>query len=138
MTKRTSTPKPYATLIALAIVAVYYFVNSNRDQPELGEAAYTDGQMIEAQGVVTRVLPDDTDGSRHQRFILRLDDEATLLVAHNIDLAPRVKDLAVGDVVRFRGQYETNNRGGLVHWTHDDPRGERGGGWLEHKGQRYQ
>jgi hypothetical protein len=94
------------------------------------------GEMVEARGAVSRLLPDDRDGSRHQRFLLRLEAGSTLLVAHNIDLAPRVP-LEPGDVVRFRGQYEWNDRGGVVHWTHHDPDGRRAGGWLEHEGRRY-
>ena len=48
------------------------------------------GFFVEASGVVERTLPDDREGSRHQRFILRLPSGLTVLVAHNIDLAPRV------------------------------------------------
>ena len=46
--------------------------------------------------------------------------------------------LRVGDEVRFRGEYEWNQRGGLVHWTHHDPAGRRTGGWLRHEDRLYQ
>ena len=46
--------------------------------------------QVEGGGEVIRILSDDVDGDRHQRFILRLGSGQTLLVAHNIDLAPRV------------------------------------------------
>ena len=94
--------------------------------------------QVQGSGTVTRVLSDDNDGSRHQRFILRLASGESLLVAHNIDLAPRVKGLNVGDTVSFNGEYEWNDRGGVIHWTHDDPRGSHIGGWVEHNGRRYQ
>jgi hypothetical protein len=84
------------------------------------------------------VLSDDNDGSRHQRFILRLATGESLLVAHNIDLAPRVTGLQVGDTVSFNGEYEWNERGGVIHWTHHDPRGSHVGGWVEHNGRRYE
>ena len=87
---------------------------------------------------MTRVLADDNDGSRHQRFIMELPSGTTLLVAHNIDLAPRVAGLSVGDRVSFRGEYEPNDRGGVLHWTHHDPAGRHPGGWLEHGGRRYE
>jgi hypothetical protein len=104
-----------------------------------GEAAYFQaGQRLETSGIVERVLPDDNSGSRHQRFIVRLASGQTLLIAHNIDLAPRVADLARGDTVSFSGIYETNDKGGVVHWTHRDPSGRHATGWIEHKGQRYQ
>lgn len=94
--------------------------------------------QVRGSGTVVHVLPDDNDGSRHQRFIVRIASGSTLLIAHNIDLAPRVAGLRVGDTVSFYGQYEWNDRGGLIHWTHDDPRGAHPDGWVEHDGRRYQ
>lgn len=93
--------------------------------------------QVEGRGVVNRVLPDDNDGSRHQRFILELGSGQTLLVSHNIDLARRIPDLRKGDEVMFLGEYEWNPQGGVIHWTHDDPRGGHPGGWLKHKGKTY-
>jgi hypothetical protein len=94
--------------------------------------------QVQGSGTVTRVLSDDNDGSRHQRFILRLASGESLLIAHNIDLAPRVTGLREGDTVSFNGEYEWNDRGGVIHWTHHDPRGSHVDGWVEHDGQRYQ
>ena len=96
------------------------------------------GLEVEGAGVVERLLPDDEEGSRHQRFILRLGSGQTLLVAHNIDIAPRVEGLRVGDTVAFRGVYEWSAEGGTIHWTHDDPAGRRAPGWLRHDGIAYQ
>ena len=94
--------------------------------------------QVEGSGVVTRLLPDDVDGSRHQRFIVRLAHGQTVLIAHNIDLAPRIDSLKVGDEVRFFGEYEWNSQGGVIHWTHHDPQGRHVVGWVEHRGRRYQ
>jgi len=96
------------------------------------------GQQVQGSGRVTRILSDDNDGSRHQRFILELSSGRTLLIAHNIDLAPRVSSLKTGDTVGFYGEYEPNAQGGVIHWTHHDPQGRHVAGWLEHNGQRYQ
>jgi len=83
------------------------------------------------------LLSDDNDGSRHQRFVLQIKGRATLLIAHNIDLAERVP-LGVGDRIRFRGMYEWNELGGLVHWTHHDPHGIEEGGWILYRRKTYQ
>ena len=93
--------------------------------------------QVRARGVVIKILPDDTKGSRHQRFILRLSNGQTVLIAHNIDRAPRIPKLKTGDTVEFYGEYEWNEKGGVVHWTHRDPKGRHTGGWLKHKGKRY-
>ncbi|NRD73127.1 DUF3465 domain-containing protein [Shewanella sp. VB17] len=96
------------------------------------------GVQVNAIGTVIKLLADDDEGSRHQRFILRLPNQQTLLVAHNIDLAPRIKDIGLGDSVEFNGQYEFNDKGGIIHWTHHDPQAHHLDGWLKHNGQIYQ
>ena len=94
--------------------------------------------QVEGKGRVTRLLSDDNDGSRHQRFIVELRTGQTLLIAHNIDLAPRIDLLDVGDEVEFFGEYEWNPKGGTIHWTHHDPKGRHVAGWLKHEGRVYQ
>lgn len=95
------------------------------------------GQMTRGAGTVVAILADDNEGSRHQRFIIELANGRTLLVAHNIDVAPRIPNLQRGDIVHFYGEFEPNDRGGVIHWTHRDLRGNHEHGWLEHKGERY-
>jgi hypothetical protein len=98
----------------------------------------TSNVQVEGQGVVRRLLSDDNDGSRHQRFIVALASGQTLLIAHNIDLAPRVVGLRKGDVVSFSGEYEWNAEGGVIHWTHRDPSRRHPAGWIKHNGEVYQ
>lgn len=93
------------------------------------------GFMVTVDARVGKLLRDDVDGSRHQRFVIELEGGHTLLVAHNIDLADRA-DVEVGDRVRVRGQYEWNERGGVLHWTHHDPDGDHPGGFIESRGRR--
>ncbi len=140
------------TLIVLIIIAAALYLYDESPQIETsGPAIVVDsadharpdsqwlpGQQVESSGMVLRVLPDDNDGSRHQRFILELSSGRTVLVAHNIDLAPRIPELEGGDTVSFYGEFETNDRGGVIHWTHHDPQGRHVGGWLEHQGRRYE
>ena len=90
---------------------------------------------VEFEAQVQRLLSDDQEGSRHQRFIVEHDGQ-TVLIAHNIDLAPRVP-VAVGDEVLIRGRYEWNDRGGVVHWTHHDPQNRLPGGWIEHRKKKF-
>ncbi len=96
------------------------------------------GVQVQGEGIVTRTLSDDLDGSRHQRFIVRLGSGQTLLISHNIDLAPRIEGLKAGDTVAFYGVYEWSSKGGTVHWTHHDPDGSHVGGWLKRLGRTYQ
>ncbi len=93
------------------------------------------GFMVTLDARVVKNLRDDLDGSRHQRFLVELDSGRTLLVAHNIDLADRL-DLRENGRVRLRGQYEWNEKGGVIHWTHHDPEGRHPGGWIEAAGRR--
>jgi len=96
------------------------------------------GVQVAGEGVVSKLLPDDNDGSRHQRFILTLSSGQKLLMAHNIDLAPPIASLMEGDSVAFYGVYEWNAKGGVIHWTHLDPDGRHEAGWLKHAGRTYQ
>ena len=149
-------------LLLAAIAAVFYYLNrgpappppdAGRQSPPVATdsapagshdpiaAAYS-GRRSDVQvtgtGRVTRVLGDDSLGDRHQRFILELPSGHTVLIAHNIDLAPRVEPLAAGDAVEFHGVYEWNDKGGVVHWTHHDPGGQHEPGWLKHNGRTYE
>ena len=98
----------------------------------------TSNVQIQGVGVVVHILPDDLQGSRHQKFIIELDNKQTILIAHNIDLANRINSLNIGDMVRFYGEYEWSSKGGVVHWTHHDPRGRHTNGWLKHNNTLYQ
>ncbi len=89
-------------------------------------------------GAVIRLLSDDNKGSRHQRFIIKLSSGKTLLVANNIDIAPKIYSLKKGGVIKFCGDYENNSKGGVIHWTHHDPNKRHIDGYLEYKGQRYE
>jgi len=115
-------------------------VDINESDALLRDAFLNKKSNIQAQGVgtVTRLLADDNNGSRHQRFIITLATKQTLLVAHNIDLAARIDALKLKDVVEFYGEYEWNLDGGVIHWTHDDPLGVHINGWLRHNNILYQ
>jgi len=94
--------------------------------------------QIEVSGHVVKLLNDDLDGSRHQKFIIKIPDGHTILIAHNIDLAPRINAIQIGDPISIYGEYEWNERGGVLHWTHHDPAGRHRDGWIKHQGRTYQ
>jgi len=103
-------------------------------------AAHRSDEEVEVTGRVIRLLDDDVEGDRHQRFLLQVGETAlVVLVAHNIDVGARVP-VAVDDELRVRGEYVWNDQGGLLHWTHRnparDPRHE--GGWIQLGGRRYE
>lgn len=130
--------KRYLALFALALSLISPIIHANDVQLRRAYENQQSDLQVKGEGTVSRVLSDDNKGSRHQRFILRLDSRQTLLVAHNIDLAPRIPDLKVGDRVQFYGEYEWNSKGGVIHWTHHDPRNRHEHGWLKHQGKVYQ
>lgn len=94
--------------------------------------------QVEGQGVVSRLLADDNQGDRHQRFIVELPSGKTVLILHNLDLTQRIAGLREGDVVSFSGEYVWNDKGGMIHWTHRDPRKRHQAGWIRHNGKLYQ
>lgn len=136
-------------LVAVAFLAVHFYGAGPAPEAPVVAGAHGDsvldrairnrasGVEVEGAGTVTKLLTDDNAGSRHQRFIVRLASGQTVLIAHNIDLAPRIDPLREGDAVSFRGEYEWNAKGGVVHWTHRDPAGRHVDGWLRHNGRTY-
>lgn len=154
----TLPPRLRNTLISLAAIVVLAWVASldgelqpvpadfrakERQPSPLTSVApeFTDalsGQMVRVEAEVNRELKDDNKGSRHQRFLIHTTSGTSILVAHNIDLAPRVVDLVPGERISLYGEYEWNPKGGVLHWTHHAPRGDHEDGWIEYRGKRYQ
>ena len=87
--------------------------------------------QVKGEGVVTAILNDDLAGRKHQRFILELALYKTIIVLNNIDIFPRLEPLEVGDRVEFYGEYVWNRHGGVLHWTHNDPKGVHGNGYVK-------
>ena len=108
------------------------------DDTQRIEQAYQQRQsdlQVQASGKVIALLKDDNEGSRHQKFILELSTGQTVLVAHNIDLAPRIQNIQKGDKVVLFGEEENRKKGGVIHWTHHDPSNKHISGWLKHQGK---
>lgn len=98
---------------------------------------------VETTGRVEKLLPDDTDTSdnsdKHQKFLLLVPGDITVLVAHNISTSQRVP-VKPGDTISLRGDYEYTDKGGTIHFTHKPKYNSRNvrGGWIEFKGVRYE
>jgi hypothetical protein len=109
------------------------------DDPSIARAIadHAHEVTVDAAGVVSRILPDDREGERHQRFIVRLPSGSTLLIAHNIDIAPRIEGLRTGAPIAFEGEYVWNAQGGVVHWTHHDPSARHKSGFVKYDGRLY-
>jgi len=105
---------------------------------ERAYAEHQSGVQVTANGVVSRLLSDDTGPSgTHQRFIVQVKGSTqTLLIDNNVDIGKRVP-VATGDEVVVHGEYVWNDQGGLIHFTHHDPDHSHEDGWIEVKGVRY-
>ena len=91
-------------------------------------------KIITINAKVINVLSDDNQGDRHQRMILKVGKN-TLLLAHNIDLAPRVP-VKKGDTLQVKGEYEWNEKGGVIHWTHKSTN-KHANGWIIFNNKKY-
>jgi hypothetical protein len=95
---------------------------------------------VTVKGRIDRILPDEHDsvGDDHQRWIIRLSNGQTILIVHNIRIAPRVAGIAPGSEVVVHGDYVWNSHGGLIHWTHHDPDGSHENGWIVFEGRKFE
>ena len=147
--------KPTALILFVAVLAVAWWLESRKEGERPrgapagdgraeapAEAAATgalreairgkrSGVWVEGEGRIVHLLPDDRVPPRHQLCLVELDFGHTIKISHNVDLAPKVP-WKKGDRLAFRGRFEWNDKGGVVHWTHHDPQGRREGGWLRH------
>ncbi len=109
--------KVLIVLVVLAVIAFEYWDNNGGSLPDNNSQNQQGGNSVhrafaqrltdvqlQGVGVVKKVLADDLDGSRHQRFILDVGQQLSILVAHNIDLADKIKPLQRGDTVEFYGE----------------------------------
>jgi len=97
---------------------------------------------VTAQGSVARVLGIRTGPSGpHEGFLLHLRGAdghgLTVRVEDNVAITGPVP-IAAGDDLTVRGEYIYDARGGVIHWTHHDPRGRHQSGYLDVGGRRYQ
>jgi hypothetical protein len=145
-------PLTSITMRALALIAVFAQLIAGACTPLSPAATAADNAAVKAaferraenveltaSGAIDRVLSDqDGPSGRHERFIVRLPDVGmTVLVEHNLSIAPRVP-VAVGEPIVVHGEYVWNAQGGLLHFTHHDPDRSHEGGYIMYGGRRYE
>lgn len=148
--------KHYIIFILVAFIIIGYLrthddikkikhITANVIKSELHKANSYDktifhySERVYGEAIVTKIYPDKIEGSSHyQLFSIRRDEGDIMLLKHNIDIAPRIKNLKVGDKVKFYGVYEHRLRRGFVHETHHDINNRHINGWIKHKGVLYQ
>jgi hypothetical protein len=133
-------PRPYRDVepnrLSVGVVEIPVGLPTDGIEPGRAIQERTSEVWVVGAGAVERILRDDTKPPRHQRLVARLHKGGTVMIVHNIDLAPRVP-LKRGDHIAFRGEYVWNDQGGVIHWTHRDKRDKRAGGWIVWKGQTF-
>lgn len=129
----------FSGLLKVGVIADFVVLEPDGDN--LLAKLFNEGQsnvQVYGTGIVISLLADDLNEDRHQRFIIKLKSGQTLLISHNIDLAPRIDGLSLNDQIEFFGEYEWNDKGGVIHWTHHDPEEIHVNGWLFHNHVIYQ
>ena len=147
MRKRPHTTRTGIILFLILLLTVVSYFNKRIAKPPDQEStaqiqwAFANQKseiQVRGSGVIIKTLKDDLKGARHQRFLVQVAQGQTILIAHNIDLAPRIDTIQKGETISFYGVYEWNNKGGDVHWTHHDPKRRHTDGWLKYHGKIYQ
>jgi len=101
------------------------------------ESAFAEGRTgiwVSGHGTVVRPLGSD---AASQRFLVRISDELSIVLRHQIgDAGPVPADR--GDTIAFQGRYEFHGGGGEIILTHADSAQPGGGGWVMHQGDRFE
>lgn len=93
--------------------------------------------FVEAANVtVVEILPDDTQGLPHQKWVVQLSSGAKVNAVYNSDMGARIP-VKIGAKMALGGEFKMTNIGPLIHWLHYDPRGQRPDGYVEMNGVRY-
>jgi hypothetical protein len=129
--------------LALAVASVLLWQSRPGYEVKSGFTALEDahqyrqtGFMAEVDGTVARILMDDKDDRRNQKFTIRLTNGQMVLVVHDQEAAGRVP-VSVGDTVLVRGEYIWTETGGTLRHTQRDYSARRLHGWIDHRGERY-
>lgn len=131
------------TLPALAAAVALHAcaMTEPADDPGLCSAYEAGRSHVEvvADGTVTRTLGVQPGRvSPHEGFLMRLSSACSVIVRVevNTDFTGSIP-LTRGQQVLVKGEYEYYPLGGVIHWTHRDPRGRHAGGYVATGGRIY-
>jgi len=100
-------------------------------------AEFRTGIWVSAEAPVGELLSDQAIGGKmHQRFTISPAESLVVQIRHSIDDAERIP-VQPDDTIRVQGYYQWDPRGGFISRTFRAPSEPGGGGWIEHKGKRY-
>lgn len=102
-------------------------------------SAQRSGTEVVADGTISRLFGvRQGRTSPHEGFLMRLNSGCDLVVRVevNTDFTGDVP-LRAGQRVAVKGEYEYYPRGGVIHWTHRDPRGHHENGYIDANGTMY-
>ncbi|MGY6554777.1 MAG: DUF3465 domain-containing protein [Wenzhouxiangella sp.] len=125
------------TVLSVLIVLMTGCAREDLPGNEALEAAFAQGRTgvwISGHGSVVRELGGD---AATQRFQLRISEDFNIVLVHRVGSAGRIP-AERGDILAFLGRYEFHGAGGELGLTHADPAQPGGGGWVEHRGTRFQ
>ncbi len=127
-----------AVICALALVSC---APDRVDNDTLCHAYLNRASHVEvvAGGTVLRLLGTRGESaSPHEGFLLRVTTpcDAILRVETNVAFTGTIP-VQRGQRVVVKGEYETDATGGVIHWTHRDPRGHHPDGFIDVGGHRY-
>jgi hypothetical protein len=136
-------PQRKAFGAALAVVAALTACSTTQSPDDNALcAAYSATRShveVVADGTITRVLGVQPGRvSPHEGFLMRLASGCSLIVRveANTDFTGPIP-LTAGEHVVVKGEYEYYSLGGVVHWTHRDPRGRHENGYISAGGRLY-
>lgn len=112
-------------------------VTDDRDLVKANRDRRTVRFVRAANLTVTKLMPDDNDGSRHQRFYAKLSDNSEVYIVYSLEYGRVRVPVNVGSIIGVGGEYRWTKFGGLLHWVHEDHRDQRPDGYVEVRGVRY-
>lgn len=90
--------------------------------------------ILSVSGRVIKTL-EEPSGSKYQKFLVDIDGR-TVLVAHNLEMGRMIPVEPNYEIV-IKGEYIWTEKGGVIHWTHRDPRKEHPDGFIYYNKRLY-